>query len=138
MTAEKITVEALVNVPLDTAWSCWTEPDHITKWNFDSDDWCCPHASSDLKVGGQYVARMEAKDGSIGFDFEGMFGEVENLSAITLKMGDGREARTTFEAVDQGTKITTVFDAEQENTIELQRGGWQAILDNYKKHAESV
>jgi uncharacterized protein YndB with AHSA1/START domain len=138
MNATKITVETWVNAPVDTVWSCWTEPDHITQWNFASDDWCCPSVSQNLTVGGVYSARMEAKDGSFGFDFRAVYGEVDPNSAITLNMDDGRVARTTFAAVDAGTRITTVFDAETTHSIEMQRGGWQAILDNFKKHVETI
>ena len=138
MTTEQITVEALVAAPLDTVWQCWTEPDHVTQWNFASDDWCCPSAETDLRVGGRYKARMEAKDGSFGFDFAASFEEVAPRQAITLLMDDGRRARTTFEPADGMTKVTTVFDAEAENSRDMQRDGWQSILDNFKVHAEDV
>ena len=138
MSAEQITVEAMVTAPVETAWRCWTEPDHITQWNFASDDWCCPRAESDLQVGGRYRARMEAKDGSFGFDFEARFEEVEPPRAITLLMGDGRRARTTFAPADGMTRVTTAFDAEAENSRDMQRDGWQAILDNFKSHVEHV
>lgn len=137
MDANQITVEVLVEAPLDRVWSCWTEPGHITRWNFASDDWCCPRVTSDLKVGGAYNARMEAKDGSFGFDLEAIYTEVEKNSVIAFKMVDGRMARTTFEAFDHATKVITIFDAEDENSIEMQRAGWQAILNNFKRHAES-
>lgn len=138
MKPERITVETLIAASLDVVWLRWTDPDHITQWNFASDDWCCPGAASDLKVGGQYKARMEAKDGSFGFDFEAVYTKVEPQRAITLKMDDGRTARTTFEAVAHGTKVKTIFDAEAENSVEMQRSGWQAILNNFKKHAEKL
>lgn len=138
MSAVKITVETLVSAPVDTVWSCWTEPDHITQWNFASDDWCCPTVIQNLTVGGLYTARMEAKDGSFGFDFQAVYSEVDQNKALTLKMGDGRTARTTFASFDAGTRVMTVFDAEAQNSIEMQKGGWQAILDNFRKYAETV
>jgi uncharacterized protein YndB with AHSA1/START domain len=94
----------------------YTTPADITQWNFASDDWCCPSAEADLKVGGSYKARMEAKDGSFGFDFEAVYEKVEPDQAITLAMGDGRKARTTFDATKNGTKVTTMFDAETQNS----------------------
>ena len=120
-TTEQITVEALVAAPPETVWRCWTEPDHVTQWNFASPDWCCPSAESDLRVGGRYKARMEAKDGSFGFDFEARFEEVEPQRVVTLLMDDGRRARTTFESAGAKTRVSTTFDAEAENPAALLR-----------------
>jgi uncharacterized protein YndB with AHSA1/START domain len=136
MTAEKVTISTTIHAPVERVWEAYTTPADITQWNFASDDWWCPSASVDLKVGGSYTARMEAKDKSFGFDFGAVYEEVEPHKAITLLMGDGRRARTTFEPAGAGTKVTTVFDAEGQNPIEMQRNGWQAILDNFRRHVE--
>ena len=134
---KKLTVEAIVAAEPAKVWESWTKPEHIVKWNFASDDWCCPKAESELKAGGNYKARMEAKDGSFGFDFEGIFGEVVQEKKIVLTLGDGRSAATTFENVAGKTKVTTVFDAEKLNPEQMQKDGWQAILNNFKKYVES-
>jgi uncharacterized protein YndB with AHSA1/START domain len=138
MDFEKVTIEALVAAPRETVWRRWTAPEHITRWNFASDDWCCPSAANDLKIGGTYRARMEAKDGSFGFDFEAVYDLVEPERALAYTMGDGRRAETRFDVVDGGTRVTTVFDAESENPIDMQRDGWQAILNNFKAYAETA
>lgn len=137
MSKTKITIEATIEADSKKVWNCWTEPDHITQWNFASDDWHCPRAENDLRVGGKYLARMEAKDGSFGFDFETIYDEVIDQRKIAYTMQDGRQAITTFEDLAGKTKVTTVFDAETQNPVEMQRGGWQSILNNFKKHVES-
>lgn len=134
----QITIDALVHAPRGTAWAAYTDPDHITQWNFADDSWHCPSASNDLRVGGKLKSRMEAKDGSFGFDFEGTYDQVTQEQSLTYVLEDGRAVTTTFEDKDEGTLVTTTFDAETENDIEMQRGGWQAILNNYKAHAESL
>jgi uncharacterized protein YndB with AHSA1/START domain len=131
----KIAIKADVAASVERAWRAFTTPADITQWNFANDDWCCPKASVDLRVGGAYFARLEAKDGSFGFDFEGVYEEVELLKALTLLMPDGRRARTTFEVIGVGCRVTTTFDAEAQNSAEMQRAGWQAILDNFARHA---
>lgn len=136
MTFPQITITALVDAPVEKVWRLWTEPEHITQWNFASDDWCCPRATNDLRVGGTYTARMEARDGSFGFDFGGVWFEVTEGKSLGLKMGDGRSAHTTFTTEGTGTRVTTVFDAEGTHPLEMQRDGWQAILNNFKAHAE--
>lgn len=136
MNKKQITIEAVIAASPEKIWHCWTEPDHITKWNFASDDWHCPSAENDLKVGGQYKTRMEARDGSVGFDFEAVYDKVSPHTLITYTMMDGRKATTTFEAQKGATKITTTFDAEEENPIDMQREGWQAILNNFKSYVE--
>jgi uncharacterized protein YndB with AHSA1/START domain len=136
MMTQKITITTTTSAPVERAWQAFTTPADIIKWNFASDDWCCPSAAVDLRVGGAYKARMEAKDKSFGFDFEAVCEEVVPLKALTLAMSDGRKARTTFEAAGNGTRVTTVFDAETQNSIEMQRSGWQAILDNFRRHVE--
>ena len=136
MTTPKITIGTATTASVERAWQAFTTPTDITCWNFATDDWCCPSAEVDLRVGGAYKARMEAKDKSFGFDFEAVYEEVDPHKALTLVMGDGRRARTTFEAIGTETKVTTVFDAEAQNSLDLQRSGWQAILDNFRRHIE--
>ena len=136
MSTTKITVETTVSADTKKVWNYWTKPEHITKWNFASDDWHCPKATNDLRVGGKYFARMEAKDGSFGFDFNTVYNEVVEHKTLTYTMEDGRKATTHFEDQNGKTKITTVFDAENQNPVEMQKGGWQAILNNFKKHVE--
>lgn len=134
---EKITVE--INIAADTnkVWDCYTKPEHITKWNFADDSWHCPSATNDLRVGGKYSARMEAKDKSFGFDFEAVYDEIVAQKKITYTMTDGRKATTLFEDQNGKTKVITTFDAESENSVDMQRDGWQAILDNFKKYTEA-
>lgn len=137
MDHSKISIVANVGVDPIKAWELWTLPTHIVKWNFASDDWHCPKAENDLRVGGKMKSRMEAKDGSFGFDFEGIYDDVVNGKKIAYSMDDGRKVITTFEDIGGSTKITTVFDAENTHPVEMQRDGWQAVLNNYKKYAES-
>jgi predicted 3-demethylubiquinone-9 3-methyltransferase (glyoxalase superfamily)/uncharacterized protein YndB with AHSA1/START domain len=134
----KITIEAMVKGPLPLVWNCFTQPEHITKWNFASDDWHCPKASNDLNVGGKYSARMEAKDGSFGFEFSAIYNEVDQQSRLAYTMEDGRSVVTSFEEMGDTIKVTTVFDAEKTNSEEMQKSGWQAILSNFKKYTESI
>jgi uncharacterized protein YndB with AHSA1/START domain len=136
MSFSKIKIEAIVDASVKKVWNYWTKPEHITKWNFAIDDWQCPTASNELKVGGKYSARMEAKDGSFGFDFEAIYDEVVDQKKLTYTMGDGRKATTEFESLGDKTKVTTVFDAEKQNSEDMQKGGWQAILNNFKKYTE--
>ncbi|OWU84039.1 activator of HSP90 ATPase [Oceanicola sp. 22II-s10i] len=138
MPPEQITVTAFVNASPDTAWEAYTRPKHITRWNFASDDWCCPSASNDLRVGGTYKARMEAKDGSFGFDLVMIYDAVETGESFTSTMENGRQVTTTFAPEADGTLVSTRFDPETEHPIEMQRDGWQAILNNYKSYAESL
>jgi uncharacterized protein YndB with AHSA1/START domain len=135
---QKIIVATTVPVPPERAWELYTNPKEVVRWNFASDEWHCPSASIDLQAGGIHKARMEAKDGSFGFDFEGTYAEVDAPHALTLVLGDGRQSRTTFAPSANGTRVETTFDAETENPLEMQRDGWQAILDNYGKRAAQV
>ena len=121
---EKITIKATVSVDKEKVWDYYTLPEHITKWNFADPSWHCPTATNDLEVGGRYVARMEAKDGSFGFDFDAVYNEISQGESFTYEL-DGQ------------TEVTIIFDPETENSIELQRNGWQAILDNFKKYTET-
>jgi uncharacterized protein YndB with AHSA1/START domain len=133
-----ITVSTLVQAPLQTAWDAYTDPAHIVQWNFASDDWHCPSAESDLRVGGKFSSKMAAKDGSFSFDFEGEYTRIEPQKMLAYRFGD-RQAEILFEALSPGqTQIRVSFDPETENPEEMQRSGWQAILDNYKKHTESL
>ncbi len=132
-----ITVENVIDQPVEKVWEYWTNPEHITKWNNASDDWHTPWAKNDLRKGGSFSARMEARDGSMGFDFAGIYDEVKEHEYIEYKMEDGRKVKIIFSPVGNGTKVTESFDAEMENSIELQRNGWQAILDNFKKYTET-
>jgi uncharacterized protein YndB with AHSA1/START domain len=133
-----ITVESVVNAPVEKVWSCWTAPQHIIQWNNASDDWHTTHAENDLRVGGTFLSRMEAKDGSFGFDFNGVYSEVEQHKAIAYSIEGGREVKIAFESNENSTKVTEVFEAEDENSLELQQAGWQAILDNFKKYVEQT
>jgi len=137
MNATKITIESIISADVKKVWNYHTKPEHITKWNFASDDWHCPKAENDLRVGGKFKSRMEAKDGSFGFDFEAIYDEVTDFKKIAYTMPDGRHVSTDFENVGSKTKVTTTFDAEKENPVDMQRTGWQAILDNFKKYVES-
>ncbi|MBK9271478.1 MAG: SRPBCC family protein [Saprospiraceae bacterium] len=138
METTKIKIEALIAADLQKVWDCYTQPNHITQWNFATDSWCCPKAENDLRPGGKYSARMEAKDGSFGFDFEAIYDELIPLKKIAYTLTDGRKVNTSFEITDGQCKISTIFDAETVNSIELQKQGWQAILDNFKKYTEST
>lgn len=135
--ASTITVETVVHSPIDQVWEYWTEPKHITEWNAASEDWHTPYAENDLKVGGTFVSRMEAKDGSFGFDFTGVYDEVSKNERITYTIPDGRKVKVEFYSQDNDTRVVESFDAEDSNQVEMQRAGWQAILDNFKKYAES-
>ena len=136
MPFNKITIQATVIADRNKSWAHYTEPNHIVQWNFASDDWCCPTASNDLVPGGKFSWRMEAKDGSFGFDFEGEFTEIVPLEKLKYVFMDQREAEITFSDLPEGTLVQIVFDAENENSLELQQSGWQSILNNFKSHTE--
>lgn len=138
MEKKVITVETTVNAPVAKVWDAWTNPDHIVKWNQASDDWHTPRASNDLRIGGKFTARMEAKDGSMGFDFEGTYSEVKPNEYLEYTIPDGRVVKVTFTGNGNATSIVEQFDAENIHTAEMQQAGWQAILDNFKKYTESV
>ena len=133
---EKITVKTTVHAPIQKVWEYWTEPEHITKWNNASDDWHTPLAENDLTIGGKFLTRMEAKDGSFGFDFSGIYDEVNVNEVISYTLGDGRKVTITFKGQGNETEVIETFDAETTNPIEMQQAGWQAILDNFKKYVE--
>ena len=132
-----ITVSAEINAPVEKVWNSWTSPDHIVHWNFASDDWHSPKAENDLRPGGKFNYVMAAKDGSVSFDFWGVYDEVVQNKTIKYTLGDNRKVKITFSDNGDKTTVTESFEAENENTVELQQGGWQAILNNFKKHTES-
>lgn len=138
-TAEKtlITVENTINAPIDKVWEAWTKPEHVVKWNNASDDWHTPKASNDLREGGKFSFRMEARDGSMGFDFGGVYDIVRNHEYIEYTMSDDRKVKVTFTSLGDATKVIETFEAENTHSIELQKSGWQSILDNFKKYVES-
>jgi uncharacterized protein YndB with AHSA1/START domain len=138
MEATKITVEVSINAPLEKAWSFWTNPEDIKKWNAASPDWHTTKAENDLTVGGKFSSRMEAKDGSFGFDFWGIYDAIMPNEYIEYTMGDGRKCQITFTIHGDSTHISQTFEAENENPVELQKGGWQAIMDNYKGYIETL
>lgn len=135
--AEKITVNVSINAPISKVWDAYNDPDQVTKWNHASEDWHSPSASNDLTVGGRFSYRMEAKDESAGFDFEGTYTEIEDQRLIKYTMDDDREVEVVFEGDEEKTDITVTFDAESENELDVQKDGWQAILDNFKKYVEA-
>jgi uncharacterized protein YndB with AHSA1/START domain len=135
---EKITIKATVNVNVKKVWEYWTEPECIKRWNTASGDWHTTIAENDLRVGGKFLSRMEAKDGSFGFDFGGIYDEVELHKLISYTLGDERKVRIIFEENGNKTEITEIFEAESENSVELQKNGWQSILDNFKKYSEEA
>ena len=137
MNPTKITVEATIRADKDKVWDYYTNPDHITQWNFADPSWHCPSAENDMRIGGKYSARMEAKDGSFGFDFEAVYTDVAMWDSFTYVMPDGREVNVDFDEGGEKTHVTVTFDAESENSVEMQKGGWQAILNNFKTYAET-
>lgn len=139
-TVEKtaITVEATIKAPVEKVWKYWSEPAHITKWCAASDDWHAPYADNDLKVNGKFKTTMAAKDGSFSFDFGGVYTKVEHHKVMEYIIDDGRKVSILFSANGNETKVTETFEAESENPIEMQRGGWQAILDTFKNTLKQI
>ncbi len=133
---EKITVQVHVLAPISKVWECWTSPEQIINWNFASDDWHCPEAVNDLRPGGKFNYTMASRDGKMSFGFEGVYQEVSEPTHIAYTIADGRKVEIVFTENETGTLVTEVFEAEKMNAPELQRAGWQAILDNFKKQAE--
>ncbi|HMH22028.1 MAG TPA: SRPBCC family protein [Puia sp.] len=132
-----ITVATTVSAPVEKVWKFFSGPEHITKWANASDDWHTTRAENDLRVGGKFLSRMEAKDGSFGFDFGGVYDEVKTNELIEYTIGDGRKVIINFTGNGNETRVTEIFEAEGAHSIEMQRGGWQAILDNFKKYTEA-
>jgi uncharacterized protein YndB with AHSA1/START domain len=139
MTTEKkiITVETFVNAPVSKVWTNWTEPVHITKWCAASDDWHAPYAENDLGAGKKFKTTMAAKDGSMSFDFEGVYSVVEEHRRLEYTIADGREVKIVFNPEGNGTRVTESFEAENTHPLEMQQAGWQAILDNFRKYSEN-
>ena len=133
----KITVEVTVKASVDKVWDLWTSPAHITKWNQASDDWHTPSAQNDLHPRGKFLYRMEARDGSSGINFWGVYDEIKKNHLIAYTTGDGRKVKITFTRIGAETKVVEIFEAESTNPPEMQRQGWQAILESFKKHAEA-
>lgn len=133
-----ITVSVDVESPVSKVWKYWTSPEHIMQWNNASNDWHTPRAENDLRAGGKFLYRMEAKDGSMGFDFSGEYDEIVEFKLIRYTLADSRKVTIEFSGTGNVTQIVETFEAETENSAELQQYGWQCILDNFKKHAESV
>jgi uncharacterized protein YndB with AHSA1/START domain len=134
---QRIKVETIVDAPVDKAWNYFSAPEHITKWAFASDDWHAPYAENDLRKDGKFKTTMAAKDGSFSFDFEGTYTNVILNESFEYAMPDGRTVKVVFSPQGNKTKVEETFDPETENSVEMQRAGWQAILDNYRKHVES-
>lgn len=136
MSHSKITVQATINADSKKAWDCYTNPNHITQWNFADPSWHCPTAENDMRIGGTYKARMEAKDGSFGFDFEAVYSEISEGKSFSYGFGE-RNVSVQFNDLGKQTEVIVTFDAESENPIDMQRSGWQSILNNYKKYTEN-
>ncbi len=136
MEKTKVTIKANVNASAEQVWKLWNDPAHIVNWNTASEDWHSPRAENDVKVGGKFNIRMEAKDGSFGFDFSGVYDKVEKHQLIEYTMDDDRKVSVIFEEKNGQTYITETFEAESQNPVEMQQSGWQAILDSFKKYAD--
>lgn len=136
-TMEKIKIETVVKAKLGKVWDTWNNPEDIKQWNSPHESWHTTRSEVDLRKGGKFLSRMEAKDGSAGFDFEGIFTKVEPQKAIGYKMGDGREVEVEFIERADGVLVKEAFDPESENPLEMQREGWQAILDNFAQYVEA-
>jgi uncharacterized protein YndB with AHSA1/START domain len=132
-----ITVEAVIHAPKEKVWELWTKAEHVIKWNNASEDWHTTKTENDLRTGGKFLSRMEAKDGSVGFDFIGTYDEVELNRKIAYTIADGRKVKVLFTSEGAKTKVVETFDADPTHTIDMQRGGWQSILDNFKSYAET-
>lgn len=132
-----VTVQTVIEAPVEKVWNYWTDPNHITQWYQASDDWHAPRAENDLRVGGKFVTRMEAKDGSAGFDYSGTYDVVKLHEEISYTLDDGRKVNVTFIARGDETEVIETFEAESIHPVEFQKAGWQAILDNFKTYTES-
>lgn len=137
MSTRTIEVEAIIHKPLDLVWTCWTSPSHIVNWNYASEDWHCPQAVNDLRVGGSFMYTMASRDGSMSFDFTGVYEAIEGKEKISILLGDGRRWDVQFTVVDHGVKVTERFEPEQIHPEERQRAGWQSILNQFKSYVES-
>ena len=133
-----ITVAVIIDAAVEKVWNLWTDPDHIIHWNYASDDWYTPKAENDLRVGGRFLSRMEAKDGSNGFDFSGEYLQIEPLKYLEYVLDDGRNVQIAFVSRGNKTEVTETFEAEHIYPIEMQQAGWLAILENFKNYAETT
>ncbi|MBN2395313.1 MAG: SRPBCC family protein [Candidatus Atribacteria bacterium] len=133
-----ITVETKIKAPIEQVWKFWTTPEHIINWNFATDEWCCPSAKNAFRSGGEFIWRMEAKDGSMGFDFKGKYDEIEVHKRIKYTLDDGRKTEITFSSIGDSTEIVESFEADNSTSLDMQQIGWQSILNNFKKYAESI
>lgn len=133
-----ITIESIINAPIKKVWECWTNPEHITKWNQASDDWHCPFAENDIRTNGKFKSTMASKDGKISFDFEGIYDNVIKYKHIAYSLADGRKVTVDFIEDGNLTKVIETFNPENVNSEEMQKAGWQMILDNFKKHTETT
>lgn len=134
---ERIEISTIIDAPIEKVWKCWTTTEHIKNWNNASPDWHTPHAENDLRENGTFNFRMEAKDQSFGFDFSGKYTKIVDLKEIAYSLGDQRKVEILFNSKGNQTEIIENFEAENTNPIDMQRKGWQAILDNFKKYTES-
>lgn len=133
-----ISIETTIQAPVEKVWQIWSDPEHIRQWNTATPEWHTPHAENDLRTGGKFSSRMEAKDGSFGFDFGGVYDEVRENDYIAYTMDDGRKVNVTFYPQEGSTRVVEIFEPEQTNPAGLQQQGWQAILDNFKRYTESA
>lgn len=135
---DKVKIDITILAPVEKVWDYFNDPKHITKWNFAHESWFCPSSENDLKPVGKFNNRMEAKDGSFGFDFIGIYDEVIPNERIKYHIEDGRNVEVVFEKIDENTtKVTEIFDPEKQNSVEMQREGWYAILNNFHKYVEN-
>lgn len=132
-----ITVEIVINAPMETVWECWTRPEHIVHWAFASDDWEAPAAENDVRAGGRFSTAMAAKDKSATFDFTGVYTDVRAHELIAYDLDDGRHVNVAFAELPGGVRVTETFEPEKTNPEAMQRSGWQTILDNFKRYVES-
>lgn len=132
-----VTIEATVNAPVEKVWKYWGEPQHITQWAFASPDWHAPKAENDLRTNGKFSTTMAAKDGSYSFEFGGVYTNVEPKKLAEYELGDGRKVSVSFSGSGDQTKVVQTFEAESENPVDMQKAGWQAILDNMKRYTET-
>ncbi len=137
MTSTQIDIEAIIDADVRKVWEFYNSPEHITQWNQADPSWHCPSAQNDLRVGGKLQSRMEAKDGSFGFDFEGTYNSIDEFKHIDYTIADGRNVSISFEDEGNSTKVSITFEAESINPIEMQKDGWQAILNSFKSYTES-
>lgn len=136
MKTNTIRIKTTINAPAEQVWGFWTLPEHIKNWNHASDDWHTPAVQNDVREQGNFSWRMEARDGSAGFDFEGTYTEIEKPHKIKYILGDGREVEITFQQTGDATVVEEIFEANKEHSMEMQKTGWQAILSNFKKYVE--